>query len=293
MGNMALVIFTLCLQAAIGIAVFAGLTKLFVKDSVLKPAVLAAAVLALVGLLASLMHLGRPLSALGSLAQVGSSWLSREIWFSGIFTVLIVVAALLIYFKPSAKSATDALTILAAIVGLVDIWAMAAVYTSSSVPVWQHSSVYIEFYVAAITMGAAIFLALSFKEALKIKMTTVLVVGIAVMFQVVAMLLYYIQMGASASLAVQQSLALLSGMSGLLSLKWFLILLGVGLLFFSGQKASLKVAGGQAAIETAATAEGALGFNLYAVAAALLVIGQLAGRYVFYASAIVSTLGLS
>lgn len=293
MGNMALIIFSLCLQAAIGIVIFAGLTKLLAKDSVLKPAVLTAAALAIVGLLASLMHLGRPLSALGSLTQFGSSWLSREIWFSGIFTILILIAALLIYFKPLAKSAANTMILLAAIVGVANIWAMAAIYSSSSVPAWQHSFIYIEFYAAAISMGAAIFLALSLKEALRIKKVTVLFVGVVVTFQVVAMILYYIQVGASASLAARQSLALLSGMGGLLTGKWLFILLGVGLLFFLDQRANLNVTAGQAAMEAAVTKEGALSANLYAVAAALLIIGHIIGRYLFYATAIASSVGLS
>jgi len=47
-------------------------------------------------------------------------------------------------------------------------------------------------------------------------------------------------MDSSASLAAKQSLALLCGMGGLLSVKWLLILIGVGMLFFLEQKASLK-----------------------------------------------------
>jgi len=39
--------------------------------------------LVLVALLASLAHLGRPLLALNALRNLSTSWLSREIFFSG------------------------------------------------------------------------------------------------------------------------------------------------------------------------------------------------------------------
>lgn len=270
---------------------FVALGKSLNKEGQFKPAIVTAASLAIVGLLASLMHLGRPLAALNSLAHFGTSWLSREIWFTGIFTGLTVICALLLILKPTAKGTTNALAPLAAVVGLVDVYVMASIYNYASVPAWQHGSNYVEFYAAAITMGAVLFLALSGKEAVRVKIVASLAVGIAVVLQVAAMVIYYIQLGTSGNLAAAQSLALLNSMSGVMAMKWLLILLGAGLLLFPMGKGA-KVSAGQAAVEVAATTEGAVGTTFY-LAAALLVIGQILGRYIFYTIMVINTIGLS
>lgn len=291
MEQMALVLFSICIQAAVGLMVFVAIAKLVNKDSVFKSAILTSAGLSIGGLVASLMHLGRPFAALNSLAQFASSWLSREIWFTGTFTGLIILAALLISFKPSAKGAINALISIAALIGLADVFVMAAVYNDTSVQAWQHSSIFIEFYAAAILMGAVLFIVLSRKEADIIRRIVTLSIGVTVILQVVAMVLYYIQLGANESLAAQKSLSLLNGMGGAMAIKWLLILLGSGLMFLPIKQVSTNNLAGQAAIEVAATREGTLSTSTF-IAAALLILGQIIGRYLFYAIMIISTVGL-
>lgn len=292
MEQMALVIFSICIQAAIGIMVFVAIAKLLNKDSIFKTAITISAGLAIIGLLASLMHLGRPLSALNSLARFSSSWLSREIWFTGAFTGLTVLVALLVFFKPSAKGAVNALIPIAAVIGLADVFVMASIYHFTSVKAWQYSSVFVEFYAAALSMGAVLFMALSGKKAENMRRAVTLTVGVAVILQVVAMVLYYIQLGTNESLTAQKSLSLLNSMGGAMAIKWLLILLGSGLLFFPLKKANMNISAGQAATEIAAATEGSLITSTY-IAGALLIIGQIVGRYLFYAVMVISTVGLS
>lgn len=277
MENLSLILFSICLQAAIGIMAFVTLGKFLNKEGQFKPVIVTAAGLAIVGLLASLLHLGRPLAALNSLAHFGTSWLSREIWFTAVFTGLTVLCALFVLIKPEAKGAVNALAPLAAVIGLADVYVMASIYNYASVPAWQHGSIFVEFYAAAISLGAVLFLALSGKEADKVKKAASLAVGIAVVVQVAAMVVYYIQLGTSENLAAGQSLALLNSMSGVMAAKWLLILLGTGWLMFPMGQGSMKISAGT---------------TVY-LAAALVVIGQILGRYIFYAVMIVNTVGLS
>lgn len=292
MNEMALVIFTIFIQAAIGIMVFVAIAKLLNKDSSLKAAIIVSAGLAIIGLLASLMHLGRPLSALNSLTQFGSSWLSREIWFTGTFTGLTFLTAVLILFKPSAKGAINALIPIAGIIGLADVFVMASIYHFTSVQAWQYNSVFVEFYAAALSMGAVLFMVLSSKEASPVRRTATLTIGAAVIIQVVAMIHYYVQLGANESLAAQKSLALLNSMGGVMAIKWLLILLGAGLMFLPFKTAKTNILTGQGAAEVAAAAEGTLSTNLL-MAASLLIIGQIVGRYLFYAVMVISGVGLN
>ncbi len=291
MEELALILFSICLQAAIGLMIFATLAKYLYKDASYKVAVVSAAALAVIGLLASFLHLGQPFRAVNSLAHFATSWLSREIWLTSIFTGLTVVTALLLLFKPASQGLVRTFMALAAVFGLLDVYAMASVYTSTSVSAWNYSAVTVEFYAAAISMGALLFLTLSGSEGSKVRRPAVIITGIAVALQVAAMVGYYIQLGASSSSAAQQSLALLSGMSGAMAVKWLFILLGTGLLLFPIQKQQLSVnSSGQAAAEVAAA--GLSGTTIY-IAAALLVIGQIVGRYLFYAMMIASRVGLS
>ncbi|MGI1659033.1 MAG: dimethyl sulfoxide reductase anchor subunit family protein [Desulfitobacterium sp.] len=291
MEELALIIFTICVQSAIGIMVFATIAKYLNKDGIFKTAVVCAAGLAIIGLLASFLHLGQPIRALNSLAHFATSWLSREIWFTSAFTGLTVLAALMILFKPTAKGAIQALVALAALIGLVDVYAMASIYTFTSIPAWNSGSVTIEFYAAALSMGAVFFLALSGAEGAKVSQSATIIAGIAIALQVVSMAGYTIQLGTNNSLAAQQSLSVLSGMSGAMIVKWLFILFGTGLLFLPLQKQQFNVsASGQATAVVAAA--GTASISLYA-AAALLIIGQIVGRYLFYSIMIISRVGLS
>lgn len=292
MNEMALLVFTILVQAAIGIMAFTAVAKLVNKDGSHKSSILTSAGLSIVGLLASLMHLGRPLSALNALAQFGSSWLSREIWFTAAFTGFTVLAALFILFKPSAKGAINALILIAAVVGLADVFVMASIYNFTSVQAWQYSSIFVEFYAAAISMGAVLFMALGRKEASYMRRTLTLAIGAAVALQVVAMVLYYIQLGANDSLATQKSLSLLNSMGGAMALKWLLILLGAGLVFLPTKNTNMTTSAGQAAMEVAVATDSTWISNI-SLAAALLFIGQIVGRYLFYAIMVTSTVGLS
>lgn len=289
MEELALIVFSIFLQAAIGIMVFAAIAKYLNKDGSFKTAVVTAAGLALIGLLASFLHLGQPLRAFNSLAHFATSWLSREIWFTGIFIGLTVLTALLLLFKPAYQGAIRVCLALAAVIGLADVYAMASVYTSSSIPAWNSGAIPLEFYAATLSMGAVLFLSLGGAEAGKVRRLAVLSTGVVVALQVAAMVIYYIQLGTSDSLAAQQSLTLLSSMSGVTIIKWLFILFGTGLLFFPVQKQFNVNGSGQAALEVAAAGPAITG--IYA-AMALLIIGQLAGRYLFYTIMISSRVGL-
>ncbi|WP_019850295.1 DmsC/YnfH family molybdoenzyme membrane anchor subunit [Desulfitobacterium sp. PCE1] len=245
MEELALILFTISVQAAIGIMVFAAIAKQLHKDGLFKTAVLTSAVLAIAGLLASFLHLGHPLSAINALTRFATSWLSREIWFTSLFTGLTVLAALFIYFKPAAKSAVNLLVILAAVIGLIDVYAMASVYASTSIEAWQHAATFIEFYAAALSMGSLIFFALSAKEAPNLQKVMSIAVAAAIVVQAVGSFTAPQTMGAA------------------MIIKWAAILVGAGLLFLSGKKKEL-------------------GVSIVLGSTALVLLGQIVGRYIFF-----------
>lgn len=274
--HFALTTFSICIQAAVGIMLFVAIGRLLTKDGVFKNAVATAAGLGIIGMLASLLHLGRPLHAMNALYHFSTSWLSREIWFTAIFLGLTVAAAIVLYVKPQAVGAITGLSVAAALAGLVDVFFMATIYSSASVPVWESSATYVEFYAAAISMGAMLFLALSMKEAGKTKNIVALTVAAVVAIQVAAVVPYFISMAISSDSALHASLAILGGLKTATALKWLFILAGAGLVLWMAKddlskSVSSSVFGGTA----------------------LILVGQVVGRYVFYAAMVVTGVGLS
>ena len=92
MQDWALVIFTLCISAAAGACIFYGLERQKTADHKLERGFLYLLIMVVIGLLGSLLHLGRPWAAPYSILNIGSSWLSREILFAGSFFVLVAVS---------------------------------------------------------------------------------------------------------------------------------------------------------------------------------------------------------
>lgn len=276
MDHFALTLFSICIQAAIGVMAFVAIGKLLNKDGIFKNAMIAAAGLGIVGMIASLLHLGRPFVAFRALYQFGSSWLSREIWFTAIFLALTVIAVILTYKKPEQQENIKALIYVAALVGLADVYLMASIYSSTSVPVWQVGATFVEFYAAAITMGAILFLLLSRKEIANMSKIIALVVSGAVIVQVAVVVPAFISLGASSSSAVQSSLALLMMMPLATAIKWVFILIGTGLVLWIAKDDIAKPV-----------------TNVLLASVVLLLAGQVVGRYLFYASMVVTRIGLN
>ncbi|NLP43533.1 MAG: dimethyl sulfoxide reductase anchor subunit [Peptococcaceae bacterium] len=279
MEHLALTIFSICVQAAIGIMIFVAIGRLLNKEKIFKNATIAATVLGIVGAVASLMHLGKPFSAIKALYQFGSSWLSREIWFTAIFILLAILMVVLIYAKPQNKSAISGLAAAAAVVGLIDVFFMAAIYSSSSVPFWQSIATLVEFYAATLSMGAILFLLLSIKEIAEMatmKKIIALAVALAVILQVAAVVPSLIALGASSSAAAHSSLAILGNMAVANAFKWIFILAGALLLLWMVKDELSKLV-----------------TNIVLSSTILLLVGQIVGRYLFYAAMVVTGVGLS
>lgn len=275
MAELPLILFTICIQAAIGIMLFMVIANLLQKEQEYKLSVTVAAVLSVVGVLISLAHLGSPTLALNALLNLGSSWLSREVLFSGTFMGITVLYAIVLYLKPKFKTALNFLGWTASIVGLLDIFMMAKAYTSSSVPAWQGIEPFVEFFVTMIVLGIAGLIITSVKKLDKkiigyFSITAATMVAVQVAFAVP----HYIQLGLMGG-AGALSAGILNDLNILVFAQWFLLVLGVGLLLYS----KLPLGKG--------------GFTIYYVTATALCIGLIIGRYLFYAIFVASRVGLT
>lgn len=281
MGEYPLLIFTICLQAAIGALVFITIEKQFFhKDNDFKLGILVVAILSVVGVIASFTHLGSPLHALNVLRGFGRSWLSDETILAAAFTGVAVLGALVQHFKPAAKGVNAALRWIGSILGLVVVFMMAQAYASASVPAWDGVNTFVDFYATAIATGAMVFLATGHKELSEGQKKFLPFIVLAVVAIQAAVAFPYAFNLAQNGMAAEASAKILQGLYVEIALKWLLVLGGAILLLWP------------VARKAGATAAGNIASQIY-LAGAVLIVGEIIGRYVFYAAMVVSTIGLT
>lgn len=257
-----------------------ALGKELYKAKIFKGAIITTAVLSAIGVLASLAHLGRPFAALNSLSNLGSSWLSREVFLAGIFTGIALLYAIIQHFKSENNNLGNILIWTGSVVGFITAFAMAKVYTATSVAAWHGLNTFVDFYATTIVVGALIFLVTSLNELQNVdKKIFGFIILTAAIIQVVVAVPYAIGLGQN-GMAAQASAELLNSMSGIIGLKWLFILGGASILMWLTTR---KVAG---------TGEMFNGSMIY-LAGAALIVGEIIGRYVFYAVMVASKVGLT
>lgn len=156
MHELPLLIFTLLVQGSVGITLFltlsAGAAKPLPQATrQLLPVLLTACVMGGLGLIASTLHLGYPLNAFNALRHVASSWLSREIVFASFYLAVLGLCTLILLVK---KRLVSVLLPVAALLGLIDVWCMSAIYANSSIITWMHFNTWLMFYGAVGILGA-------------------------------------------------------------------------------------------------------------------------------------------
>jgi anaerobic dimethyl sulfoxide reductase subunit C len=167
-----LLVFTLLAQAGTGCFLVSRMYPILPKQ--LKPTAFqgpqrSALFLSLIVLwsaaLFSFFHLGRPDRAYLAANQILSSWLSREI-----FLLLWVLAGLsiLLFFPPAKNQKSPfrvTIEIVTGIGGLLLIWAMARLYMLATVPVWNTAATPLSFYLTAFIIGGTAYFVLSLRSS--------------------------------------------------------------------------------------------------------------------------------
>ncbi|HEY8620907.1 MAG TPA: DmsC/YnfH family molybdoenzyme membrane anchor subunit [Dermatophilaceae bacterium] len=161
LSELPLVIFTIIAQMSVGSFVVLGLIHLFgartgrgAIDKVSDPALYAIGPILVLGLLASMTHLGTPIRAINALRHLDSSWLSREILFGLLFAAIGGAFAFTQWFKWLTPRLRQALAGLAALVGLALIWSMTMVYLLPTVPAWDSWATPTRFFATTFLLGS-------------------------------------------------------------------------------------------------------------------------------------------
>jgi anaerobic dimethyl sulfoxide reductase subunit C (anchor subunit) len=158
----ALITFTILVQMSVGAMWVLGIAHYFAArkygaeeaDRLSDRALFALVPVIALAFIASLIHLGNPFHAYRAVAHLGSSWLSREIFFGVIFAVLAFVFAFLQWRKIGSTVLRNVVAWLAALDGLVLIFVMSNVYLLPTQPAWNSWATPVSFYVTAFLLGA-------------------------------------------------------------------------------------------------------------------------------------------
>jgi len=240
---------------------------------------------------ASLFHLGSPLNAYRAVANLGTSWLSREVLFSVLFTVAGGVFAVMQWRKIASFAMRNVIAWVAALIGLALVYSMSNVYLLPTQPAWNTLATPMSFFATTLLLGVlamgAAFVAnyayvqrkdpgcadaqcVLLRGAVRwIAVASVILLGV----ELVAAPLQVAYLAAGTTEAARASAALMYGQYGLIfGLRLALVFLGAGIL-------------GVFLYQNALTPgrERVMG-NLAYFAFALVLVSEVLGRFVFYAT---------
>jgi DMSO reductase anchor subunit len=274
-----LVFFTLLSQLSMGI-IFSGLVVfLFIRNQDLTTGgelkrLLSFTAMAGMGvaLILSFLHLGKPLHSVFALGNMGSSFLSREILLVSLFLFSLFITWTSARFGIPSQASFKILYLASFIAGIILIWTMARLYMIATVPAWNTPLTVVKFFNSGLLLGAGalismvVFLHAKGIEVIQVRM-------------VVSILFFVLALGVFIHLITTLIPAGLPGASsfpapvipfGWKAARLLFLMLGFSLLawWYPGF--------------LNASARGAEGWAYLAFA--LLILAEICGRYIFYAS---------
>lgn len=298
-SELSLVIFSIAAQMSVGAFLVLGGVHFFASryagveeaDRLSDWALLAIGPVMVIGLIVSILHLGNPINAPRAITNLGTSWLSREILFGLLFAGAGFLFALMQWRKIGSPTLRNIVALVAAVLGIALVFSMAMVYyTLPSVPAWSSLATPITFFTTTLLLGAlaisAAFVAgysrlrsrndpalEKQREILRITLRWMALLSIGLLgILFIIQPLYMAWLGVSGPTAGQSLSLLIEEHGALFALRLLLLFLGAGLF-------SLFM------YQLARSSQNFRLVSTLAYAAFLLVlVGELIGRYLFYAS---------
>ena len=294
----ALPVYTILMQFAIG-ALFVlwwhravGMKHLDPRktDRILRKPVLVVLAVIVVAIAGSHLHLSRPQLSFLAVLNFAHSWLSREIVFTMVLLVTCAVLAYLIWFEEGRTGLKTALGWLAVVSGVVVIYCMSHIYLMPTQPTWNTWVTVLVFFGTALLLGAAAAAALLIMDSVfsapsepelaairseMLQQTALRYVGLTVVGSagIVSLNLYQIVTMRAGDALAQTSLDLLFGVYGpLFGARLVALVAGVGLLVLT----AVWIYRRRKTLE-----EVVVPIHL---ACLLVVVSEILGRFLFYAT---------
>ena len=271
-----LILYTLCLQSAVGIYVASRIAVWNEESKEARMRFLYLALgLGIAGVIASLTHLGYPLNALKTMGNLGNSWLSREILLTAGFGVAGIASVVLERQEVGSAQTRNGWAALTSLLGLGLIFVMSMIYRTTAFPAWAHVSTTLTFYATAGLIGTAVVFAgqCCRKDGEEPQGMAGLVIGAvaSLAVQVAAIAAQGAYLG-TAGPEAQATAAMMTG-------EWSALYWGQIVLLVVGAAICMPLAWRRVALKKFAAMPQFAG-----VLVALVAVGELMGRVVFYAT---------
>lgn len=153
-----LIFFTVLAQTAVGGYLLIGARALILghdeeKLNSYKVAMFILWALMGLGFMFSTTHLGSPLRAFNAFNQLGSAWLSNEVFFGAAFFAVGGLQWLLSVLKKGGVAIQKALMVGAMVLGVIFMYAMINVYMINTVPTWDNIYTPLSFIMTMVVGG--------------------------------------------------------------------------------------------------------------------------------------------
>lgn len=241
-----------------------------------------------VAFIASLFHLGSPLNILRAIPNLGTSWLSREVVLAVIFVVFAALYTYMQWRKVGGEGLHNIIGWITVILAVAYIFAMSMVYMVTTQPAWNTLATPFNFFIGSLLLGVlAMAAALVFESSRLAKEKTAkdaatlihtilqglaitAIVLLGIQFLILPLYLAYLSTQGTAAL---QSLNMMIGPYGVvLFFRLLLVFAGAGVLAaYLYRNASVM------------DKEHTLASLAYS-AFTLVLVGEVLGRFIFYAT---------
>jgi anaerobic dimethyl sulfoxide reductase subunit C len=259
-------------------------------DQLTDRALIAIGPVLMLGMAASLLHLGNPINAYKAVTNLGSSWLSREILLGVLFAASGAVFALMQWRKISTPSIRQIVGLVVALIGVALAFSMSQIYLIPTRPSWDLITTPLSFLTTTLLLGVlaigAAFVAnywymqrqepgcadeqcVILRDTLRsLAISSIVLLGLQFVLLPVSLALM-------TSAGAADSVALMAGPFGIVfALRLILVFLGAGVFGVFVYREAQRV--GQ---------ERMLSLFMY-TAFVLVLVGEILGRFMFYATAI-------
>ncbi|HYF78549.1 MAG TPA: DmsC/YnfH family molybdoenzyme membrane anchor subunit [Symbiobacteriaceae bacterium] len=274
--DLPLIIYTLCLQSAVGIYVVSRMMAWTQTEKAQRMRFMwLVGGLGVAGVIASTLHMGYPWNAALTMTNLGTSWLSREIVLTVSFGVAWLISLVFERQEAGKVETRNGWAILTSLIGLGLVFVMSMIYRSTAFPAWEHGSTTVGFYATAGLIGTAVVFAGNCRKKAgeEPKGLSALVIGGLAMLalQMVAVASNGVYLG-SAGPEAAETAALLAGPYAVFY--WARVILVV-----AGAAIVMPLAWRRWAQQKVTSLPGLAGALV-----ALVVVGELVGRVLFYAT---------
>jgi anaerobic dimethyl sulfoxide reductase subunit C (anchor subunit) len=157
----ALPVYTILMQLAVGALFILWLIRAFVKsklsseqlDSILRNPILAICLTVIVAMIGSHFHLSKPFHSFYAVRNFQTSWLSREIVFTVFFFLILSVLWILSRFKNDRRKLITLFGWTAILFGFIVVYCMVRIYLIPTQVAWNSPTVLVSFYTTTLLLG--------------------------------------------------------------------------------------------------------------------------------------------